>query len=76
MGVMKEYRQVPAAVELIGHRKARARTSLQTEGFGPQQPPVEQPQPRCGYGQEKKLGQYSSLSLSLLISHTPQKHRE
>ena len=68
-GVMKEYRQVPAAVELVDDRKATARTSLQTAGCGPQRPPVEQPQPRCRrsakwvledntacYGQEKKLG--------------------
>ena len=47
VGVMKEYRQVPAAVELFGDRKARVRASLQTEGCGPQQLPVEQPQPRC-----------------------------
>ena len=87
--VMKEYRQMPAAVESVGDRKTRVRASLQIEN-SPQQLPVEQPQPRCGrsakwvledntacYGQEKKLGQYSSLSLSLspLISHTPQKHQ-
>ena len=29
MGIMKEYRQVPAVVELVGDRKARVRTSLQ-----------------------------------------------
>ena len=69
MSVMKEYRQMPAAVESVGDRKARLRVSLQTEGCGPQRPPVEQTQPRCGrsawvieentacYGQEKKLGQ-------------------
>ena len=75
--VMKEYWQVPAAVELDGYRKVRVMESLQTDGCGPQWPPVEQPQPRCGrsakwiledntacYGQDKKLGQYSSLSLS------------
>ena len=45
---MKEYRQVPVAVELVGDRKAKVRASLKTEGHGPQQPPVEQPQPRCG----------------------------
>ena len=87
VGVMKEYRQVPAAVESVGTRKARVRVSLLTEECGPQQPPVDQPQLRCRrsakcvlednivcYGQEKKLGQYSSLSLSPLISHTPQTH--
>ena len=76
--VMKEYRHVPAAVELVGDRKTRVRVSLQTEGCGPQRPPVEQVQPRCRrsakwvledntacYGQKKKLSQYSSLSLSL-----------
>ena len=76
------------AVESVGDRKARVRASLQTEGCGPQRPPVEQPQPRCGrsakwvledntacYGLEKKLGQCSCLSLSPPISHTPQKHQ-
>ena len=47
VGVMKEYRQVPAAVELVGDRKARVRASLQTEWYGPQRLPVKQPQPRC-----------------------------
>ena len=37
-GVMKEYRLVPVAVELVGDRKVRVRASLQTE----------QPQPECG----------------------------
>ena len=86
--VMKEYRLVPAAVELVGDRKARVKARLQTEGCGPQRTQVGQPQPRCGrsakwvledntacYGQEKKLGQYSRLSLSPLISHTLQKHQ-
>ena len=71
VNVMKEYRQVPAGVKLVGHRKAREWASLQTEGCGPQRPPVEQSQPRyrrsaklvlevntAYYGQEKKLGQY------------------
>ena len=88
VGVMKEYRQVLVAFELVRDKKARVRASLQTEGCGPQRPPFEQPQPRCGrsdkwvledntacYGQEKNLGQYSSLSPSPLISHTPQKHQ-
>ena len=65
---MKEYRQVPVVVELVGDRKARERTSLKTEGSGPRRTPVEQPQPRCKrsakwvledntacYGQKKKL---------------------
>ena len=34
MGVLKEYRQMPAAVKLVGDRKARVRASLQTEGCG------------------------------------------
>ena len=64
---MKEYRQVPAAVELVGYKKARVSARLQTEGCCPQRSPVEQPQPRCRrsakwvleddtawYGQEKK----------------------
>ena len=88
MGFMKEYRLMQAAVELVDDRKARAKTSLQTDGCDPQRPPVKQPKPRCGsfkwvledntayYGQEEKSAQYSSLSLSLLISHTRQKHRE
>ena len=45
---MKGYMQVPAAVELVGERNARVRTSLQIEGYGPQRPPVEQPKLRCG----------------------------
>ena len=48
VGVMKEYGQVPAAVELVGDWEARVRASLQSDGCGPQRPPVEQPQPRCG----------------------------
>ena len=48
VGVMKEYRQVPAAVESVGNKKARVKGRLQTEGCGPQRTPVEQPQPRCG----------------------------
>ena len=47
--IMKEYRQVPAAVELVGYRKARVRASLPTEGCGPQRPLVEQHQPRYGW---------------------------
>ena len=47
MGVMKEYRQVPAAVKLVGDRKARVRASLQTEGCGPQRPPGEPLPSRC-----------------------------
>ena len=42
MDVMKEYRQMPAAVELVDDRKDRVRASLQTEGCGPQRLPVEQ----------------------------------
>ena len=85
---MKEYRQVSVAVELVGLRKVRMRASLQTEGGGPQLHLVEQPQPGCGRsakwvledntaccGLDNKLGQYSSLSLSPPISHTPQKHQ-
>ena len=66
VGVMKEYRQVPAAVELVRNRKARVRASLQTKGCGPQWPLVEELWPRCRrsnkwvledntacYGQEK-----------------------
>ena len=45
---MKEYRQVPVAVEWVGDRIARVKASLQTKSCGPQRPPVEQPQPRCG----------------------------
>ena len=36
MDVMKEYMQISVAVELVGHRKARVRASLQTEGCDPQ----------------------------------------
>ena len=88
--VMKEYRQTPAAVEWVGHRRASQLADWEclTESNSPQRPLVEQLQPRYGrsakwvledntacYGQEKKLGQYSSLSQSLPISHTPQKHQ-
>ena len=85
VGVMKEYRQMLVAIESVGDRKARVKTP--PEGCCLQRPPVEQPQPRCRrsakwvlednmcYSQEKKLGQYSSLSLSPPISHTPQKHQ-
>ena len=52
MDVLKEYKQMPAVVEIVGVRKARVKISLQTEnvaeGCGPQRPPVEQPQPRYG----------------------------
>ena len=87
MDVMKEYRQMPAAVDSCLDTKARVRASLQTEACGPQRTPVEQPQPRCGsamwvledntacYCQEKKLGQYRSLSLSPPISHPLQKYQ-
>ena len=47
VGVMKEYRQVPAAVELVEDRNARVRISLQTEGCGHQRPSVEKPKPWC-----------------------------
>ena len=43
-GIKKEYRRVPVAVELVGDRKVRVRTSLQNEDCAS----VEQPQPRCG----------------------------
>ena len=45
--VMKEYRQVLAAVESVGDRKARVKASLQTEGCDPLWPLVEQLQLRC-----------------------------
>ena len=60
-GVMKEYRQMPAAVGSVGDRKARVRASLQTEGCGPQQPPVEQPQPRFGRSAKWVLEDNSGL---------------
>ena len=81
---MKEYRQMPATVESVERgRPASLQTdNAPAEGSCPRRPPVEQPQPRCGrsakwvledntayYGQEKMLGQYSSLSLSPPISH-------
>ena len=87
---MKVYRQMPAAVEAVGGRKVSHLADWERPAVGniPQRPPVEQPQSRCGrsskwfledntacYGQGRKLGQYSSLSLSLPISHTPQEHQ-
>ncbi len=63
-------------------------TQRPAEGCCRQWPPIKQPQPKhersakwvledntACYGQEKKLGQYSSLSLSPLFSHMPQKHQ-
>ena len=47
VGIMKEYRLVPIAVELVGDRKGRVRASMQPEGCSPQWSPIEQPQPRC-----------------------------
>ena len=47
VGTMKEYWQVPAAVESVGNKKARSRATLQTEGCSSQWPPFEQPKPRC-----------------------------
>ena len=79
---MKEYRQVPAAIKLVEDRNARVRTSLQTEicGLSNLHLPGWATQAKMWkkgcYGQEKNLGQYKSLSLSPLISHTQQKHQE
>ena len=64
-GRMKEYRQVPAAVEFIGDRKARVQASLSNP-----KPDAEE----VLLLSREKLGQYSSLSLHPLISHTQQKH--
>ena len=76
VGIIKEYTQVPEAIKLVGDRNAWVRTSLQIEGCSPQWPKQATMWKKCCYGQEKNLGQYSSLSLSLLISHTLQKHWE
>ena len=79
MGIMKEYRQVLVAVELVGHRKARMRASLQTEDCGPKRPPVEQPQPRCRRSAStvrRRSWVNIAVCLSSLISHIPQKNRE
>ena len=51
---MKEYGQVPEAVELVEDRKARG----EAVGCGPQQPPVEQPQPRCRRSAKRVLEGY------------------
>ena len=45
---MKEYRQVPAAVEFSRRQECQSGDSLQIEGYGSQRPPFEQPEPRCG----------------------------
>ena len=80
--IMKEYRQILAAIESVGDKKASQLPDLErpTKGNCPHRPPVEQPQPRCGgsakwvledntacYGWEKKLGQYSSLYIHIYI---------
>ena len=54
-------------------RNAKVRTSLQTEGFGHSVThgwATLAKMQKCCYGQEKNLGQYSSPSLSPLISYT------
>ena len=85
--VMKEYRQVPAAIELVGDRKVRVRASLQTEGFGLQRPPVEQTQRICGRSakwvfednttcyDQKKSRVNIAVCPCLHPSHTPYKHQ-
>ena len=72
VGVMKEYRQVLAAVELVGDRKARVRASSQTKACVPQRPPVEPPQPRCW----RSVSMVRRKSCVNIDSHTPQKHWE
>ena len=44
LGVMKEYRQMPAAVELVQEGQSKD----QLADCGPQRPSVEQPKSRCG----------------------------
>ena len=61
VGIMKEYRQIPAAVGLVDDRKARVRATLQTEGCGPQRPPVEKSQPRCGKSGFLKITQHAMV---------------
>ena len=65
VGIMKEYRQVPVTVKLVGDRKASLLWPSVTSGWAT---PAKM-QKSCCYGQEK-LDQYSGLSLSPLISHT------
>ena len=79
VGVMKKYRQVPTAVELV-RQEGLSEGQLADWWLWPSATtswatPAKM-RKKCCYGHEKKLGQYSSLSLSPLISHTPQKHRE
>ena len=51
---MKEYRQVPVAVELIGHKKARVRASLLLPSATPGWATPAKMWKKCCYGQEKK----------------------
>ena len=70
----KNIDRVPAAV---GSRRQECQRENQFAdwGLGPQDPWLSNPakmRKKCCYGQEKNLDQYSSLSLSPLISHTHQ----
>ena len=57
-------------------QECQSENRLQTEGFGLSMThgwaTQAKMRKKCCYGQEKNLGQYSSLSLSPLISHTQQ----
>ena len=76
VGVGKKYKQRPRQVKCSWDRNASMRTSLQAEDLvalsEPQLSNQAKMRKKCCYGQEKNLGQYSSLSLSPLISHTQQ----
>ena len=66
--------RVPAAVEAVGDRNDKVRTSLQRAGHWVTHGwaiPAKM-RKKCCNGQLKNLGQYSSLSMSPLISHTQQ----
>ena len=59
------------AVELVGEQEGQSEGQFATPGLAT---PAKKRR-KCCYGQEKKLSQYSSLSLSPLISHPQQKYQ-
>ena len=67
---------MPGRVKFSQTQDAKVRIRLQTEGFAALSDPrlsnSAKMRRKCCYGQEKNLGQYSSLSLSPLILHTQQ----
>ena len=72
---MKEYRQVPPAIEAVEDRMPEWGPACKLRAMALCDPQLSNPakmRKKCCYGQEKNLGQYRNLSLSPLISHTQQ----